>query len=768
MTTKTFITLALALMLIPSSASAKKKKKIARPRKSAIEIVEMVNDKWQQTHSYKVKAFWDDAAYFTGNMEAYKLLGKPQYLEFADKWARHNDWKGAKETDKTKWQYIHYGETEQHVLFGDWQICFQTYLDLYTMAPQDYKIARAKEVMSRECEMNEVNFWWWADALYMVMPVMTKLYKATGEIKYLDKLYQNFVWADKLMWDKDQHLYYRDGRYVYPQHKTDTGKKDFWARGDGWVLAGLAKVLQDMPVLYEHRDLFVSRYKDLAEAVAQCQQPEGHWTRSMLDPEQAEGYETSGTAFFTYGLLWGINNGYLDESRYMPVVDKAWNYLTTIALQADSTVGYVQPIGDKAVKGQTLSVKSVTNFGTGAMLLAACEKARYDDKSVRPADNKKFEVEIVNNEGEQRQQLVELDAKTVFDRLSIKGGRQLIIRNARAQEIPYQLSHDGKILVDVSVLPCGKSKITIEKGVPQLYKFSTYGRFVPERKDDMAWENDKVIYRCYGPALQKSGEKAYGNDVWVKNSSALIAEKWFFDDVDTWRYIHSKGIKDQKTIDSLFSYTSFHIDHGDGMDCYAVGPSLGCGTPAIIDGDKISFPYCYKEYEILDNGPLRFTVHLKYNPFTVEGSEVVENRIVSLDKGSNFSKCTVWYEGMPAEYDVCSGVVLHTDDGRDIKTGENYVIYADPTDNAGNEHQLFVGAVFPDVSETKVVKDTSLGRGIYGHALGIKRGQQKSDCFTYYFGSSWSKADCRTFSEWELRTSEFIHSLDTPFEINMK
>ena len=115
----------------------------------------------------------------------------------------------------------------------------------------------------------------------------------------------------------------------------------------------------------------------MAKAVAACQQPEGYWTRSMLDAEHAPGPETSGTAFFTYGLLWGINNGYLDKATYAPVVMKAWNYLANVALQPDGSVGYVQPIGEKAIPGQVVDVNSTSNFGVGAFLLASCEMVRY-------------------------------------------------------------------------------------------------------------------------------------------------------------------------------------------------------------------------------------------------------------------------------------------------------------------------------------------------------------------------------------------------------
>ena len=339
-------------------------------------IIKKVNGYWQSSHNAEDIPFWHVAAYHTGNMEAYFLTGEPAYLDYSLRWAEHNEWSGAKEKDKSLWKYT-YGENDRHVLFGDFQICFQTYADLYNILPDDRRIARAREVMEYEMSLPQNDFWWWADALYMVMPVMTKMYIITGNQLYLDKLYEYLRYTDSIMYDEETGLYFRDGKYVYPKHKTANGSKDFWARGDGWVLAGLAKVLKDMPKSYGHYDFFVQKYTKLAEAVAQCQQKQGYWTRSMLDPDQAPGPETSGTAFFAYGIMWGINNGLLPAEQYLPVADKAWNYLRGTALQKDGSVGYVQPIGERAIPGQQVSASSQADFGVGAFLLAACERVRF-------------------------------------------------------------------------------------------------------------------------------------------------------------------------------------------------------------------------------------------------------------------------------------------------------------------------------------------------------------------------------------------------------
>lgn len=341
-----------------------------------LNLIYKVNDHWQTKHPEHKRAFWDHAVYHTGNMEAYFLTGKAEYLTYSEKWAEQNEWKGAKSDDKSNWRY-NYGETDEYVLFGDYQICFQTYADLFTLHRDSNRIARAIEVMEYQMNTNRSDYWWWVDGLYMVMPVMTKMYKLTGNPLYSEKLYEYFSYADNLMYDPDAKLYYRDANFIYPQYQTTNGKKDFWARGDGWAMAALAKVLKDLPENDPHRNVYIERFQKMAEAIAACQHPDGYWTRSLIDHEYVPGPETSGTALFTYGLLWGINNQLLDAKVYAPVAAKAWDYLTNTAVQPDGTVGYVQPIGAKAIPGQVLDANSTSNFGVGAFLLAACEQYRF-------------------------------------------------------------------------------------------------------------------------------------------------------------------------------------------------------------------------------------------------------------------------------------------------------------------------------------------------------------------------------------------------------
>ena len=709
-------------------------------------IIRKVNTYWQTNNPAETRAFWDNAAYHTGNMEVYKLLKDQQMLDYSIRWAQYNNWKGATEPDPAKWKYKQYGEGQDYVLFGDWQICFQTYIDLYNLAPQKKKVARAKEVMGYEADSKANDYWWWADALYMVMPVMTKMYKLTGDEKYLDKLYENICYCDSIMLDHETGLYFRDGKYVYPKHKTANGKKDFWARGDGWVLAGLAKVLQDMPKTYKHQPFFARKFVNLANGVKRLQQPNGHWTRSMMDSDQAPGYETSGTAFFCYGLLWGINNGYLAKKAFEPVVEKAWDYLSTIALQTDGKVGYVQPIGERAIPGQTVDANSQANFGVGAFLLAACEYYRYLETS-------NVLLTFSNESDQQRQEVVEVDLQAVCQQLGISTDEEFVIENTAGQEIGYQKTYDGKLLLYISLHPNAKASYTVSKGKPAEAKSFVFGKMYTSRKDDITWENDLGIYRVYGPALQNTGEQSFGIDVWVKNTPDLVVEDRYQKDYDGNLLEDSLRKAGQKVaLREIDQRTSFHLDHGNGMDAYGVGPSLGCGAPALLKNDQLVFPYCYQTYQIHDNGPLRFTVELTYAP---NADGITEHRIISLDRGSHFNRMKVWYDGIEKPMTLVSGIVLHSDDH--LILGKDYVLYADPTDNPNlHQSQIYVAVLYPEgVSETKMLK------GEQNHGLGIVSKYQGAP-YTYYFGSAWSLYDVRSQAQWQMIADEFLSNLKQP------
>lgn len=264
-------------------------------------------------------------------------------------------------------------------------------------------------------------------------------------------------------------------------------------------------------------------------------------------------------------------------------------------------------------------------FKSGALLFVAALllSGRAAAKDVK--------VVVSNDEHAQRQELIELDINEVRRQLGVSSDQTLIVKDAIGQQQDYQITHDGKLIFEVTVCPNSSADYTVSTGAPQRMHIWTQGRLYPERKDDIAWENDRGAYRVYGPALQRSGEKAYGIDVWTKNQPDTILDlryKMNSDGDAVYRRLEKEGKKADSYEVRLA--TSFHVDHGYGLDPYKVGPTLGCGAPALMVGDSLVMPYCFRTYRILDNGPLRFTVELTYNPATVKGDRnVVEHRIIS-------------------------------------------------------------------------------------------------------------------------------------------
>ena len=190
----------------------------------------------------------------------------------------------------------------------------------------------------------------------------------------------------------------------------------------------------------------------------------------------------------------------------------------------------------------------------------------------------------------QRFEVVEFDVKDVWQSLGVDSGSNIIVKDLYNQEVPYQITHDGKLLVEMSVHPHGKARFMVEQGIPQPMRSYVDGYFSHWRADDFTRENDICAYRAYGSALQHSGEKAFGFDVWMKSTNELDVRR---------RYqLHREACDERDELrrrglnaDVAFDSKSFHIDHGRGLDCYNVGPSLGCGTPALMLGDSIVMPW---------------------------------------------------------------------------------------------------------------------------------------------------------------------------------
>jgi rhamnogalacturonyl hydrolase YesR len=196
------------------------------------------------------------------------------------------------------------------------------------------------------------------------------MYTATGDKKYLAFLDREFWMTSEFLYDKSEHLYFRDSTYF--EKREANGKKIFWSRGNGWVLAGLARVLQYLPPDFPHRSLYEEQFKEMAAKVASLQQPDGLWRPSLLDPVSYPLKETSGSGFYTFGLAWGLNHGLLDRQKYEPIVLKSWKALTE-CVTPEGKLEHVQPVGADPKK---FDPEHTEVFGVGAFLLAGSEMYR--------------------------------------------------------------------------------------------------------------------------------------------------------------------------------------------------------------------------------------------------------------------------------------------------------------------------------------------------------------------------------------------------------
>ena len=383
----------------------------------------------------------------------------------------------------------------------------------------------------------------------------------------------------------------------------------------------------------------------------------------------------------------------------------------------------------------------------------------------------KVNITVNNSTSEQRSEVVEIDARKVYQRLQSAYGSPLIVRNAFGQQVVSQLTSDSLLLVDAAVFPKRKTTFTVTKGVPRNFKSAVDGQLYAWRVDDFTWENDRCAYRAYGPALQRTGEKAFGIDVWLKSVPYLVV-------ADRYANVYAANQEEKRlrrqgeteAADSIKRDFSLHLDHGNGLDCYNVGPTLGCGAPALMNGDSIVMPYCFCSYRVLDNGPLRFRAEFVYQPTDVNGEKgLVEHRLITLDKGSSFNRVTVWYENQRRPHPFCSGFVVHDEGSETVHLGRNFVEYADPTDNpSGHGFQIYVAALFPKGKvRSRLLKNTRLGKEIAGHAI-CETTIRPNEKVTYYFGAGWIGSGIRNQKAWQLEISSFMEGLDKPLGVNVE
>lgn len=320
--------------------------------------MKLANDYWISANSSPGNNQWARAVYFAGNLEFYKIYPKTSYLDYALNWANLYSWG------------LNGGTTTRN---ADNQTCGQAYIDMYNLdaAKQSSKISAIKTSIDRMVSGKSSADWTWIDAIFMSMPVFAKLGTLTGDTTYFNRMYDFYAYNKYTLglYNSTEGLWYRDVNYK-PPYSTQNGQDCYWARGNGWVIGAHVRILQLLPLTDKHRDEYVETFRAMAAALKDRQRTDGFWNPSLDDPNEYAGPETSGTAFFTYGIAWGINNHLLDSVTYYPVVVKAWNALANTSLQSNGFLGYVQGVG--AAPAQAFA-GTTQDFGVGGFLMAGTE-----------------------------------------------------------------------------------------------------------------------------------------------------------------------------------------------------------------------------------------------------------------------------------------------------------------------------------------------------------------------------------------------------------
>ena len=489
---------------------------------------------------------WVIAPLYDGLIDVSETTGDPKYLAAVVRMGRQSGWMPGPSAYHADDHAVGHAWLDVYLMDPSKKERlkpFQERLDAILARPVTERLLYAAK--PRTGGVHATDRWTWCDALYMAPPTWARLAKATSDPRYLAFLDAEYKATYDTLYDTAENLFYRDERFI--GQKTPNGRKVFWSRGNGWVFAGLPMLLEALPESHGKRPFYLDLFKRMAPAVLAAQQPDGLWYPSLLDPKQVEVGETSGSAFFVYGLAWGVRHRLLERDRCWPAVERGWAALVP-RLRPDGLVGFVQRIGDAPDK---LREDSTQLYGTGGVLMAGSE----------------------------------------------------ILRAIGAAKP-----------VDAAGLLAVAEKLLADDQTPR-----AYARLVPERKDDLAWENDKVAFRCYGPAL-RAGDEASGIDLWAKKVPRPVIDRWYADD--------------------LAGRRSYHEDHGEGYDGYKVGDSPGCGGLVIWQDDKPVPADVYDQAAIRFTKPDVVEIETTYTYPAIQGKVYHETRTLTLRLGQHLNEIT--------------------------------------------------------------------------------------------------------------------------------
>jgi hypothetical protein len=354
--------------------------------------------------------------------------------------------------------------------------------------------------------------------------------------------------------------------------------------------------------------------------------------------------------------------------------------------------------------------------------------------------NDGIEIKIENTLGFWlKEEVIELDWNSLAKRNVTVLTSPFVVQNKlTGEQLPYQIITDEaqkpvKLLLQTSFAPKTSLYINIIKGTPQNFKIKTFGRMVPERKDDFAWENDKIAFRMYGPALQATGEISNGIDVWVKRTTEMIIDKWY-------------------------KLDDYHVDHGEGMDFYKVGPTLGAGGIAPFANGKLFYSKNWATYKVLTTGNLRTVFELTYSYWLFNAKEITETKQITLNAGSQLNQVEVTYDTKDLDtIPVVTGIIKRPEKGvMVLNENSGYVSYWEPSSIENGTTGL--GIVVTDNTGMSVVENHLVA---FGKAVNKKP-------FRYYQGACWDQAgEFKSSQEWEKYLAEFSLKLKNPLKISI-
>ena len=361
---------------------------------------------------------------------------------------------------------------------------------------------------------------------------------------------------------------------------------------------------------------------------------------------------------------------------------------------------------------------------------------------------KELALSIQNSSSSDREnEIVEFSWTEIQNSIALSPDKKIIVTDKTGQQIPYQLVTNGtgkveSLIFPVSVYAGQEVEYKVSVGEPEEFQQLVYGRLVPERKDDFAWENNRTAFRIYGPALKATGEISNGMDFWAKRTEDLIIDKWYKND--------------------LAGIASYHNDNGEGLDFYKVGRTLGLGMTAPVNNDTLCLGDNFVTAEILDNGPLRITFKLTYDPYFSGENKIVETRIISLDAYSLLNKVTNIFETDNTSLTLATGIVMPEENPLENAPSSTYgdnsgiIAYETPQDKVNGT--VYTAAINPIGYE--IIKVSG------GHYLGFNSYNTGTE-YTYYTGGGWSKTGFNSFEEWVEFLKKLKQKIDEPLKVNI-